>query len=262
MFERDAGFAQQEVARQNPWYTDSQFAWAEQPYIRPIYAKREAFIRASVSRIAQSFQGDIRMLDAGCGDGYWLSRLTSLPGVCWSGIDYNPLRIQRVKNLLPQVHLEVSEIARYKPTHAFHGILFSHVLEHIHDDRNALRLLASHLVPNGFLILGVPNEGSRIQQKYLKRNRIKTDHVHFYTEEKLESKIKEAGFVVRDVFREVFFLFSDGPFYFFCRYQPLFWFLEFLTQVWPKEGSGLYFFCQKSQEAEFSPRNGKCIAHT
>jgi len=89
-------------------------------------------------------------------------------------------------------------------------ILCNHVLEHIQEDEKALNELSRVLRQNGLLILGVPNEGCMLARL---RNHIiqpkisaTTDHVNFYIEDSIISKIIKAKLSVVKVETEGFFV--------------------------------------------------------
>jgi SAM-dependent methyltransferase len=90
------------------------------------------------------------------------------------------------------------------PDDSFDVILCSHVLEHIDDDRKAMRELRRVLRPGGWAILQVPVDGSR-DATYedpsvtdpIDRERLfgQSDHVRVYGRD-YPDRLREAGFVV------------------------------------------------------------------
>jgi len=236
-----------EIKRGNPWYLDSQFAWAENPSIKRIYDDRYNYFKACLNRARQAKGGSVRVLDAGCGDGYWLVRLGESPGICLTGIDYNPVRVERARKVAPKVSVRMGDLASLKSEEKFDVILFSQVLEHVPDDVALLRLLHDLLNKDGMLILGTPNEGSWLHQKHIRRMRGagQTDHVHFYTEVDICSKIKQASFRVESVMREVFFIGNERLYYWLTARNIGYKFLKLMTAIWPRECSDYYFECRR-----------------
>lgn len=244
---RDTAQAAREVLRANPWYTSSQFAWAEQPFIRPIYERRREFLVACLQRQRQRIgRGQLRVLDAGCGDGYWLKFLSEMPGIQAVGVDYNELRVQRVRQVIPNCEVVVSSLQDFHSSQPFDLIWCSQVIEHIADDEGLLRHLRGLLTPDGALILGTPNEGSPGHQLTLKESGAihGTDHCHFYSEAEVRRKLASCGFGVNEVLREVFFLGNSERVY---RLTEQDWgcaLLEFLSFLLPGECSDYYFECR------------------
>ncbi len=242
-----ADWVASQVAGDNPWYVGSHFAWAEQPSIRRIYAKRYEFLCESIAAARQRYGTPLRALDVGCGDGYWLWRLGSLSGVQWTGIDYNPLRIERAKQVAPGAELHCGQLSDVQPAEGFQFVLLNQVIEHVADDAALLRQIAGLLHAQGTLVLGTPNEGSLMQRigARLRRGGQETDHVHFYTEPVIRRRIEAAGLVIERVLREVFYVGFDPLYYWLTASDWGFRTLELLTRVFPSQASDYYFECRK-----------------
>ena len=238
------------VARQieagNDWYTSSQFEWARQPGVWRIYAGRERFFAECIKCQRLRSPDPLRVLDAGCGDGYWLSRLSRLPGMRLTGVDYNPLRVARAKQAAPGARVLVGDLTALAPGEVFDVILFSQVIEHVVDDVGLLRSLRRFVDPKGCLILGTPNEGSPRHQRTIQElgSSFKTDHVHFYTESEITGKIGDAGFTIDRVYREVFHIGNDRLYYGLNARVWGFALLTFMTRLYPSECSDFYFECR------------------
>lgn len=236
-----------QVADQNPWYVGSHFAWAEQQSVRRIYSRRDEFLRGAVARTQQRCGTPLRALDVGCGDGYWLWRLGSLAGVQWTGIDYNPLRIERARRAAPAAMLHCGQLAELGACEPFHFVLLNQVIEHVADDAALLRQIAGLVHRQGTLALGAPNEGSLLQRvgARLRRGGPPTDHVHFYTEPVIRGRIEAAGFVIERVLHEVFYVGFDPLYYWLAARGWGFRVLERLAQMFPSQASDYYFECRK-----------------
>jgi SAM-dependent methyltransferase len=189
------------IAADNGWYTGSQLEWSFGP-ARHVHALRERFLRRAVSRARARFAGErLRIVEAGCGDGVNLYRLRDVPDADLWGCDYNPLRLERARQLVPQGSFSAADLSRGEACPApggAHLLIFSHVLEHLRDDLAALRALRGWLAPSGLCVLMTPNEGCLFARL---RNRVldpwilsETDHVQFYTKRSLRRRVREAGF--------------------------------------------------------------------
>ncbi len=233
------------IENKNPWYVGSQFDWVKKPKIKRIFDKRRTFLGQCVKTFIQSRKRPVHLLDLGCGDGYWLYELSKIPGLELSGMDYNPVRVARTREMLPHVTLREGDITTLSTDTQYDIILLNHVIEHVENDVDLLKTIRTFLKPDGMLILGTPNEGSSLQQKWLNRqdDPFITDHVHFYTEPEIRGKIETAGFRIQRVMREVFFLFNDKWYYSLTKRAFGFRCLEVLTALFPRECSGYYFVC-------------------
>jgi SAM-dependent methyltransferase len=234
-----------EIALGNDWYTSSQFEWARKPGIRRIYAARKKFIEECIGRALKAKQAPLKMLDAGCGDGFWLHQLSGMKGVEFTGLDYNPLRLERAKCAAPNARILKGDLVSLDVNDTYDIILFSQVLEHIPDDLAALTQLKSRLKDNGILIVGVPNEGSRFHQWRIRRlgKAFKTDHVHFYREADIRGKLDQAGLAVGHVFRELLFLPNEALVYKLSASQVGFGVMTIGSKLLPSECAGFYFEC-------------------
>ncbi len=244
--EETGAHALREIEAGNDWYTSSQFAWARQPCVCRIYERRRQFFRACIERAKHRRAGVLRLLDAGCGDGYWLHEFAGIRELETTGVDYNPLRVERARKAAPAARVVLGDLASLKPEETFDVILCSQVIEHVADDVALLRLLRGLLAPGGTLILGTTNEGSALHRRRMRKmgSPSQTDHVHFYTEAEVTRKLRETGFGVDCVMREVFALGNERLYYWLNARAWGFALLEGLTALWPAECSDFYFECR------------------
>ncbi len=237
----------QAILEDNPWYTGSQFEWAGKPWIKPIYAARRRYFVQCIERAKERAGREIQVLDAGCGDGYWLAALQEIAGIRLSGVDYNPLRVERARQAAPHLSVRCLSLLDYPADRRFDVILCSQVIEHLADDLGLLRKLHALPVPGGTLILGTPNQGSPLarwrDRRYARRGFV-TDHVQFYTEPAIRRKIGAAGFGIDSVLREVFFPGDERLQYPLTKRRWGFRLLELLTVLMPWQCSDFYFECR------------------
>ncbi len=247
---------EEQIRKRNPWYVGSHFEWAEKPSIRPIYEKRFRYFVACIERAKARLGPNLRLLDAGCGDGYWLARLKGIQGLDLYGVDYNPIRVERAKHAAPTATVHCSDLMSLKTKDPFDLILLSQVIEHVDNDRGLLCKMRTLLRSGGVLILGTPNEGSWLQQLWIRRQgpESETDHVHSYSENEIRSKVLDVGFCIDSVMREVFFIGSYRLYYWLTRRRWGFTFLEFMTRLWPSGCTDLYFECHLPVKKDGSER--------
>jgi SAM-dependent methyltransferase len=109
--------------------------------------------------------------------------------------------------IMPGVErMDVTAIDR--PDASFDAVICSHVLEHVPDDRAAMRELRRVLAPGGFAVLQVPiasrvdrtdeeEPGRTLSADERSRRFGDPTHVHLYAERDYVRRLEEAGFSVR-----------------------------------------------------------------
>jgi ubiquinone/menaquinone biosynthesis C-methylase UbiE len=107
--------------------------------------------------------------------------------------------------LAQDVDVELDLTAIDFPDHTFDVVLCSHVLEHIPDDRRAMREIRRVLKPDGWALINVPSDPDRAQtyedlsivspEARLERFG-QDDHVRVYGAVDFVARLKEAGFRV------------------------------------------------------------------
>jgi ubiquinone/menaquinone biosynthesis C-methylase UbiE len=157
-----------------------------------------------------------RVLDAGCGRGFFLNlALAICPSVRATGVELEPglLRVGRAQ--LPGIALASARIESLPfADGAFDKVLFTEVLEHIANDRQAVAEVARVLAPGGTLALTTPHAnypfwwdpinktleatiGTPIRTGPLAG--IWANHVRLYTPEDLVRLVSDAGLAVEEV---------------------------------------------------------------
>jgi len=201
----------QNIKNGDPWYVDPHLTQIDNRSTRRTISKRWSFILSAISDFQKKNSKDnISILDAGCGDGVNLKVLAGRPGTDVYGVDYNPLRLERVRKEFPDAKIMNADLTSLRLDKKFDVILCSQVLEHIKEDEKVLKNLSGLLDNKGILIVGVPNEGcfmARLRNNFFEPGIKKTtDHVNFYRESVIIQKISRAGFMIERKMYEGFFL--------------------------------------------------------
>jgi SAM-dependent methyltransferase len=192
---------------------DPRLGKAERLYIRLLGAPVNG-LRNRLRRIRPLLAGDYRrILDAGCGPGvftYLLARLH--PGAEVVGLDID-LQSVETNNLiarkarLPNCRFELGDVLDLPPDGSYDLALSVDNLEHLEDDRGALRSLHRALKPGGRLVAHVPGYYRRWFFFARRVNFEVPTHVRpGYTREEIVGRIEEAGFQVERSFYTYGFL--------------------------------------------------------
>lgn len=158
--------------------------WDDMKVYGPTARHTRRFIFQLLSRI--QFKS---VLDAGCGTGVLLSQIQKqYPNIQPTGSEYSPQGLELAKKRLPNGEFHVLDLSRENLGKKFDLITCIDVLEHIPDDRAALKNLLA--MTGGYLVLSVPL-GSLIQVEAERMG-----HVHGYSRHEFEGKIRDAGFEI------------------------------------------------------------------
>ena len=192
------------------------------------------------------------ILDCGCGDGYWSLFFSQFLGCKVTGVDYNPLRIKRARSIVKNCRFIEADLTKKINTFGKFDIVFcNQVIEHIKDDISFLENIKKNLKKNGIFILGTPNEGSFLHNNIFRKKILeRSDHVQFYREKIIKLKLKKTGFIIKDIYREVFFPGLDKLYYQMTSNDFGFKLLELLTILFPSQCSDFYFKCVLSDNHE------------
>ena len=115
------------------------------------------------------------------------------------GLDYLPVDLDPRRPYVKE-RMDITEIEY--PDHSFDGILCSHVLEHVPDDRKAMREFQRVLKPGGWALIMVPlqlnptvEDPTCTDPRERERRFGQFDHVRIYGPD-LADRLSEAGFSV------------------------------------------------------------------
>lgn len=155
-----------------------------------------------------------KILDIGCGDGYYLHLLRNLePKTILTGTDFDPKGLAKAKiNLGGEIKLVQADLMKKTTfkTGEFDKAVMSEVAEHLPDDVLGLKEVNRILKPGGTLCLTVPNAnypflwdpinrileifGTHIKSGFFAG--IWNQHIRLYTPDEVESVLKKAGFEI------------------------------------------------------------------
>lgn len=127
---------------------------------RPLLSVGRRLRLRHAGRAAARLPAPRGVLDAGCGDGRMAAVLARrYPAAEVLGIDSDEAALtggERLAQGLPNLELRRGEVGGAPLGREFDLVLCTDVLEHLPEPGVAVRWLAEHLTPNGFLVLHVP----------------------------------------------------------------------------------------------------------
>jgi SAM-dependent methyltransferase len=166
------------------------------PFLARLLPKKRAYADRLVRNLRRPSNGG-RLLDIGCGQGTFLSEM-SRAGWRVLGIepDSSAAAVARA-NSVPVVD-EPLERAQLTPG-SFDAVTMNHVIEHLHDPNEALRIAHRLLKPGGLLWIATPNLDSRGHALF-GRDWIGLEpprHLVVFTRTSLARAVAGAGFEVK-----------------------------------------------------------------
>jgi SAM-dependent methyltransferase len=170
-------------------YEDSYYAGdiVLEEHIRFLYFLRFNKLRAMM-------KPDDRILDFGCGKGYFLDCLRQRNFSHLTGVDLNQHALESLRQRKYTVGDTIEKVADRGP---FDCITLFHVLEHIDQPALFLRSLKPYLRPGGRVVIEVPNIRSYGFSRfsgnwfYLQR-----EHLYYFNPESLHGLARSSGFQV------------------------------------------------------------------
>lgn len=196
-----------------------------------------------------------RILDVGCGDGYYLHLLSNLGlKLDLTGADFDPNALASAKRNLKgkKIKFFQADLMKELPfkSESFDKAVMSEVAEHLPDDVKGLKEVRRVLKPGGTLVLTVPNANYPFLWdpvnwilEHLFNTHIKTgfwagiwnQHIRLYTSQEIARVVEKAGFKVE-------------------RVESLtFWCLPFNHNL-------MYFAARKLYGGSLSPKTVKAIS--
>jgi len=129
-----------------------------------------------------------KVLDVGCGSGL-LSKTLLTKGYRVTVIDNDSKAIEIAKK--KGINGFVADINTWQTQEKFDCIILGDVLEHIEDDKSALKKVHEMLEPNGCILVNVP-----AYQTLFSVHDAALGHKRRYSNVELESKLQKSGFTI------------------------------------------------------------------
>jgi len=145
-----------------------------------------------------------KILDVGCGDGFFLFFLRELGFIDIKGVDVCPSFIIRCREKI--LNAEMVDIIEYKTDKKFDLITLIELLEHVKEPEAVLKHVNGLLKENGQILITVPildslsSKWSRLRKKTTRLSQcqaIDETHLNAFTRNLIFAIIVKAGFIVK-----------------------------------------------------------------
>jgi 2-polyprenyl-3-methyl-5-hydroxy-6-metoxy-1,4-benzoquinol methylase len=159
------------------------------PLVRWIHRGR---LEAITREVPQT--GQLKILDAGCGEGHLLEKLHSrLPHHLYTGVDITDIALRKAEERCSFAEIKKFNLSEtgFNNEH-FDIVICTEVIEHVYEVAEVLSELKRVLKTGGFLIITFPNEILwTICRFLLGRRPVKVpDHVNSFTPRKMKSLMR------------------------------------------------------------------------
>ncbi|HQQ06848.1 MAG TPA: methyltransferase domain-containing protein [Candidatus Omnitrophota bacterium] len=235
----------------NSWRNKKQTGFLVRGPGRYLHRERLGCIIDALDRISGAGKVRKTLVDLGCGEAVITGSLDAgryrLYGV---DADINRLRVALRNGHDARVSFINADILAPSIRDASADVvLLHHVIEHLEGaDVAALQICRRLLLPGGYLIVGIPNEGSipgRMMRGLHRGLYEKGEHANFYSERDILALLERSGFSVESVARIGFLI---PVFYIhmaFLGIKPVFYFLNMMTQLFKHTADSLIVVCRK-----------------
>ena len=160
-----------------------------------VAALKTATAELYLDRLASEGISSGRLLEVGCGDGYFL-HAAEKRGYEVVGVEYSEHAAQRARSKLVRGEVRVGELAQAGlPREAFDVCILSDVIEHVRDPRGFLLSVRDCLKPGGVVLIATPSTDSWSARLMRRRwMEFKTEHMSYFNRRTLESLLVQTDF--------------------------------------------------------------------
>jgi 2-polyprenyl-3-methyl-5-hydroxy-6-metoxy-1,4-benzoquinol methylase len=155
-------------------------------------AARLSTVAADLARVLPP---NASILDAGCATGGLLTALRDRGFTCVAGLDPSPSCVRACHDRGFQAYLgSISTTSTVADVPKFDCVVFSHVLEHIHDLPGFFNATRSLIKAGGYLYLETPDASRYGDYLYAPFQEFNTEHINHFSARSLENIARRFGF--------------------------------------------------------------------
>ncbi len=168
----------------------------EKEHMEKLYSSGNPFIKyinnRRLNEICKLLPGnkEIKILDAGCGEGQLLERISKMKYKNLYGVDVTKVALEDAKKRV-KAKLFLQNLNKMSfPDKFFDAVICTEVIEHIPDYKKVLNEFKRILKKNGLLIISFPNEPLCVLMRmaFLRNPRIK-DHVNSFSVRRMKKEV-------------------------------------------------------------------------
>lgn len=171
-----------------------------------------------------------KILDVGCGDGYYVLLASQLEEIFGVGLEYEPKNLTAAERNFKNLKIKYQRLTRWKnnlkegiylilgdvnkmsfKSNYFDKVIMSEVAEHLHNDLTGLKEVYRCTKKGGILLLTVPNQNypflwdpiNWVLERFLNIHikdgfwsGIWNQHIRLYTKEQISKVIQKSGFKI------------------------------------------------------------------
>lgn len=154
---------------------------------------------AELERLTEKLRVGRKILDVGCGGGFFLASLNSL----WEkyGVEINPAAVRYGRDT-SRIDILKGDLRKINfPNETFDVIKMRGTIEHLFDPMSELREIYRILRKGGLIAINTPNIGSICGRIYREKFRMvcPTHHIYYFSTKTLSLMLEKVGFKVRKV---------------------------------------------------------------
>jgi SAM-dependent methyltransferase len=120
------------------------------------HGKKLAFFLRQLRQLPAR-QGEVSVLDLGCGNGRLVTGPVAVAGFRVLGVDVHPPSIESARAEFPEASFAIGDVESYAPSDVFDAVILSDVLEHVHDPARLLTMARNSLTEGGIVLVSIPN---------------------------------------------------------------------------------------------------------
>jgi SAM-dependent methyltransferase len=181
----------------------SRYTWIKKIFFRllDVHLLRTWHIHRELKTLCRNFDGDFKVLDAGCGFGqysWYIARKFSKS--CINGVDISESHILKARDFFtragyPGFHFETADLTRFSKPNEYDLVVSVDVMEHILEDEKVFENFYHSLKPGGFVLINTPSDQGGSDVHHEEDKSFIDEHVRDgYGVEDITLKLHKAGF--------------------------------------------------------------------
>ena len=169
----------------------------EKNHMEKLYKSKNPLVKmVSVGRLDKIVESlpktkNIKILDAGCGEGQLLLKIFNKGYNDIYGADVTPVALESAKKRIPKAKFSLQDLKSLNfSDEYFDVVICTEVIEHIRDYNKVISELKRELKKNGLLIITFPNEPLCVIMRIIfLRRPIPKDHISFFSVKKMKKLV-------------------------------------------------------------------------